>query len=87
MPGDEELIDGREVARRLGVSYNTLLRWRKAEKVPGVKLSKKVLRFNLRQVAEALGIAVETVVDAQAAAGVPLRKSGRESRLKGQETK
>ena len=65
LPGDEELIDGHEVARRLGVGYGTLLRWRKAGKVPAVKMSRKVLRFNLRQVAEALGIAVESIASGQ----------------------
>lgn len=61
MPVNEALVDGHEVARWLGVGYGTLLRWRKAGKVPAVKLSRKVLRFNLRQVAEALGIAVESL--------------------------
>lgn len=60
-PANEELVDGHEVARRLGLKHETLLRWRKEGKVPGVKLGAKTVRFNLRQVAEALGIQVDAL--------------------------
>lgn len=54
----EELVDGRVVAAKLGVPYRSLLRWRREGRIPGVAMNAMVIRFSLRQVAEALGITV-----------------------------
>jgi len=53
------LVDGHETGRWVGLTKETLLRWRKEGKIPGVKLGPKTVRFNVRQVAEALGIQVD----------------------------
>ncbi|MBC7853297.1 MAG: hypothetical protein IAF94_07670 [Pirellulaceae bacterium] len=54
----EALVSGHVVADRLGVPYESLLRWRKNGRIPGVAMNARVIRFSLRQVAEALGIDV-----------------------------
>ena len=39
------LLTAREVAERLGVSVETVLRWHRRGELPGVRLSSNVLRF------------------------------------------
>ncbi len=51
----DELIDGAEVARRLKVKQTTVMKWARAGKIPSVKASPSVIRFNWPEVLKALG--------------------------------
>ncbi len=59
----ERLLTTREVAELLGVSSETVLRWWRAGRVPGVRLASNVLRFRESaidvMIAEAEGRMVE----------------------------
>jgi excisionase family DNA binding protein len=44
------LLTAREVAERLGVSVETILRWHRRGDLPGVRLSSNVLRFDVDDV-------------------------------------
>ena len=45
MSSTRRLLTAREVAERLGVSVETVLRWHRRGDLPGVRLSSNVLRF------------------------------------------
>lgn len=55
MPNDDDrLLTASELAGRLGVTPGTVLAWRRQGRIPGRKLSHKVLRFALSEVVAAL---------------------------------
>lgn len=49
-----DLSSAAEVAARLGVKPGTVLLWYREGRIPGLKLSHKVLRFRLSEVVAAL---------------------------------
>jgi excisionase family DNA binding protein len=53
IPSDA-LLTAAELAARLGVKPETILRWHRGGKIPARRLSHKVLRFNLAHVVAAL---------------------------------
>lgn len=48
------LLDGRELAARLGVRYETVLDWGRTGKIPCLKTGRGRVVFNLDQVVDAL---------------------------------
>jgi predicted site-specific integrase-resolvase len=50
----DDLMTARELAGHLGVRPGTILDWHRQGKIPGRRLSHKVLRFSLRDVVNAL---------------------------------
>ena len=50
----DELLTAQELAGHLGVKPATVLGWHRQGKIPGRRLSHKVLRFSLRDVLAAL---------------------------------
>lgn len=52
---DDELLTAAELAARLTVKPATILGWYRAGKIPGRKLSHKVIRFSLPEVISAMG--------------------------------
>lgn len=50
----DDLLTAQELAGHLGVKPATVLGWHRQGKIPGRRLSYKVLRFNLRDVLAAL---------------------------------
>ena len=54
----EELVSAKVISARLGIPIRSLLLLRKQGKIPGVVVNKKIIRFSLRQVAQALGLQV-----------------------------
>lgn len=52
--GDTDLVDKKIVAQRNSVSTRTIEVWVKQRRIPVVRLSPRMVRFNLRRVAEAL---------------------------------
>ena len=53
-PDREDLLTAAELAARLGVKSGTIFAWHRKGDIPGRKLSRKVLRFNLADVVAAL---------------------------------
>jgi excisionase family DNA binding protein len=56
MPPDrpDDLLTAPELAARLGVRPGTVLAWHREGKIPGLRLTHKVLRFRLADVLSAL---------------------------------
>ena len=50
-----DLLTAAELAKRLSVKPETILRWHRSGRIPGRRLSHKVLRFCLADVVSALG--------------------------------
>ena len=50
----DDLMTARELAGHLGVKPATVLAWHRQGRIPGRRLSHKVLRFSLRDVLAAL---------------------------------
>ena len=48
------LLDGRELADRLGESYANLMRWSRTGKIPSIKTGRGRVVFNLDEVVNAL---------------------------------
>lgn len=48
------LLTARELAAELGVGWETVLRWARAGRIPAVRLSARVVRFELAAVLEAV---------------------------------
>lgn len=51
---ETELLTADEVARRLHLKSETIRRWARAGRIPSLRPSPKVIRFNWRAVCEAL---------------------------------
>lgn len=49
-----ELLDARGLAAKLGVSVGTVNRWTRAGRIPVLRLSRKVRRFRLPDVVDAI---------------------------------
>jgi excisionase family DNA binding protein len=56
MTNVDELLTAEEVAERLKVRTSTILSWYRGRRIPGLKLSRKVLRFDLGSVLRALRV-------------------------------
>ena len=54
MERNAELLDARGLARELGVSVGTVNRWARAVRIPVLRLSRKVRRFRLPDVVDAI---------------------------------
>jgi excisionase family DNA binding protein len=50
----DDLLTATELANRLRVKPSTVLDWQRAGRIPAVRLSHKILRFNLGEVVAAL---------------------------------
>jgi excisionase family DNA binding protein len=50
----DELLTAEDLAKRLRVSADTVRRWAREGRVPEVRLSRKVRRFRMADVAEAI---------------------------------
>jgi excisionase family DNA binding protein len=50
----DSCLTAAELAQRLRVTSTTVLRWHRAGKIPAVKISAKVLRFDVAEVMAAL---------------------------------
>lgn len=64
-----DLLTAAELAKRLSVKPETILRWHRSGRIPGRRLSHKVLRFCLADVVSALEGRQQVHVDSQEAAG------------------
>ncbi len=51
----EDLLNAADLAQRLGLKPDTVRDWYRRGRIPGLKLSPKVLRFDLAAVLAALG--------------------------------
>lgn len=51
----DEIIDGKELMKRLGISEPTLIRWRKKGKIPYIQLG-ATIRYRYQSVLEALEV-------------------------------
>lgn len=51
---DAELITTAELAKRLQVTADTVREWTRKGSIPAIRLSAKVIRYDLRQVLKAL---------------------------------
>lgn len=49
-----ELLTAADVAARLSVRPSTIVEWRKTGRIPSVRISHKVIRFNMAEVLNAL---------------------------------
>ena len=52
---DHDLLTAAELAARLQVKPGTVLQWQRAGRIPAVRITAKVLRFNLSAVLTTLG--------------------------------
>jgi excisionase family DNA binding protein len=50
----DQLLTAEQLADRLSVKPGTVSQWRRAGKIPAIRLSPKVVRFNLQAVVDAL---------------------------------
>jgi len=50
----DDLLTATELAERLRVKPSTVLDWQRAGRIPAIRLSHKILRFNLGEVVAAL---------------------------------
>ncbi len=50
----DDLLTATELAERLRVKPSTVLDWQRAGRIPAIRLSHKILRFNLGEVLAAL---------------------------------
>jgi len=50
----DDLLTATELAERLRVKPSTVLGWQRAGRIPAIRLSHKILRFNLGEVVAAL---------------------------------
>jgi excisionase family DNA binding protein len=50
----DDLLTAAEIADRLRVRPSTILEWQRSGRIPSIRLSHKVLRFNLGDVVTAL---------------------------------
>jgi len=54
MENESELFTGRELAKRLRVTPGTVLWWARQGRIPSLRLSHKVIRYNLDAVLQAM---------------------------------
>lgn len=50
----DTLVDASEIARLYGVKHSTVLRWYRDGRIPGVRISRKTIRFDADQVSESI---------------------------------
>jgi excisionase family DNA binding protein len=50
----DDLLTAAELAERLRIKPSTAMEWQRSGRIPSIRLSHKVVRFNLREVLAAL---------------------------------
>lgn len=52
-PSSQQLLTAGELAARLGVAVSTVRRWAREHRIPSLRLSRKVVRYDIRAVENA----------------------------------
>ncbi len=72
----DEFLTAHELAERLRVGRRTIMEWVKAGRIPVIRPSPKIVRFNLEAVAQALTIPASAPRDEQRLSGSPVGAGG-----------
>lgn len=69
-----ELLTAKGLAERLGVRPSTIRRWQREGRIPGVRISAKVVRYDFQAVLEAVNENNrKAILDAANSVGLPLQ--------------
>jgi excisionase family DNA binding protein len=70
------LVDAGTVAEAIGIRASTVRRWAKEGRIPAVRLSSRLIRFELDQVLAAMDRSQKELAHGRCDAPTPLEKSG-----------